>query len=253
MHMDTISIKIITENSCIRDDLLAQHGLSIFVDYMWKKYLFDCGQVIEWLTHNLDVMNIKTKELDWIIISHPHHDHCWSLPKFISLLHKQNIYITPDFETKKYTYKNFIEVKESIEIEKWLFLIWPLWNKKGYKEQSLVIDLWAKGLVIIVWCSHPWIEHIVAKAQETTWNKKIMGIVGWLHFVELKDNDIEKKINYLKSLQLDFIAPGHCTWFEAISKMKNTLWNRVKISGMWTLWVWSTIQCKPKLTFDVNR
>ena len=251
--MNTISIKIVVENSCIRDNLLAQHGLSVFVDYKWKKYLFDCGQIIEWLTYNLNAMNIKTKKIDWIIISHPHNDHCWSLPKLIPLLNKQNIYITPDFDTKKYAYKNFVQVKKSIEIEKKLFLIWPLWNKKNYKEQSLVIDLWSKWLVIIVWCSHPWIENIITKAQEVTWNKKIMGIIWWLHFVELKDIDIEKKIKYLKSLDLDFIAPGHCTWFDAINKIKKSLGDKIKISWMWTIWVWSTIQLNPKLKFDINR
>lgn len=251
--MNTISIKIIVENSCIRDNLLAQHGLSIFINYKWKKYLFDCGQVIEWLTHNLNIMNIKTKELDGIIISHPHNDHCWSLPKFISLLHNKNIYITPDFDTKKYIYKNFVQVKKPIEIEKNLFLIWPLSDKKNCQEQSLAIDTWKQGLIIITGCSHPWIENIVKKTQEFTGNKKIMGIIWWLHFIELKDKELDKKTKYLKSLKLSFIAPGHCTWYKAINKMKKMFWDKVKISWMWTLWVWSTIQIKPKLKFDVNR
>lgn len=251
--MKNISIQIIAENSCIRDNLLAQHGLSIFVDYTWKKYLFDCGQVIEWLIYNLDGMNIKIQELDGIIISHPHKDHCWSLPKMISLLKKQQIYITPDFDTKKYVYKNFVQVKESIEIEENLFVIWPIWSKKDCQEQSLVMNLWTKWLVLIVWCSHPWIENIVAKAQQITGNKKIMGILWWLHFIELKDKELDKKIKYLKSLKLEFIAPGHCTWYEAINKIKKIFWDKVKISWIWMLWVWSKIQIKPELKFDVNR
>lgn len=251
--MNTISIQIIAENTCIRDNILAQHGISMLIHYNWKKYLFDCGQIKEWLLYNMKSMNIDIKRIDWIIISHDHQDHCGSLPGIISKFKKQAIYITPDFQTKKYSYKNFVYIKKATEIEKNMFLIWPLSSKNNCQEQSIAIDLWKKWLVIIVGCSHPWIKNIVSAAQKTTGNKKIMWIIWGLHFIEMSNKEINKQITYLSSLKTQWIIPGHCTGSRAIEEMKKQLWNIVKTSLIGWIWAGSKIEITPKLNFDLNR
>jgi len=251
--MKRISIKVIIENSCIKENILAQHGLALLIEYNNKKYLFDCGHIIEWLLYNMKSMKININTIDGIIISHRDHDHCGSLKELTKKLKKQAIFVTPDFDIKKYTYKHFVQVDAPKEIAKNIFLIGPLSNNKKCQEQSIAINMGKKWLVLLVWCAHPWIEHIISSAQHITGNKKIMGIIGWLHLIEMKKQKLQKTIQYLTSLNIKFILPWHCTGNEATQEIKKHLGNIVKIGCTGWLWAWSIIQLAPKLNFDINR
>jgi metal-dependent hydrolase (beta-lactamase superfamily II) len=46
-------------------------------------------------------MNIDANELDTIIISHDHYDHCHALPEFIEKYHPNKIYVPSDFSSFK--------------------------------------------------------------------------------------------------------------------------------------------------------
>ena len=214
--MDTIKIKVIAENTCIKENILAQHGLSLLIEHKEGNYLFDCGHIIEWLLYNMKTMKIDIDKIQSIIISHPHYDHCWSLKELTKKLNKQPIYVTPNFDIKTYKYKRFVQIDTPKKITKDIFLIGPLVNNGKCQEQSIAIDMGKKWLVLLVWCSHPWIEYIISSAQQITGNKKIMGIIWGLHLIETKPKTLQKTIKHLESLKMKFIVPWHCTGIEAI-------------------------------------
>jgi len=54
--------------------LIAEHGLSFFVEYNNLRLLFDCGSGTSTL-HNAHRLGIDLKELDAVILSHSHYDH----------------------------------------------------------------------------------------------------------------------------------------------------------------------------------
>ena len=58
-----MQIKVLSANSVFRDQLLAEHGLALWIEYQGKKYLFDTGQGYV-LKHNADVLNIDFNNLD---------------------------------------------------------------------------------------------------------------------------------------------------------------------------------------------
>jgi len=239
---------VVIENTCLRHDVLAQHGVSFLISYYGKKYLFDCGQIFLWLEYNFDSLKLDANELEAVIISHDHYDHCNALSEFVSTFESKKIYVPDGFSS--FEHSKIVEVDKSFEIEKWLFLTWSLgWGE--VKEQSLVMDFGEKWIMIVVGCSHPGLKNIISKAQKITWNEKIMWLIGWFHLVESNVDEIQKTIDYLKTLDLWFIIPGHCTWIDAVQIMKEQLGDKIKTSLMWSIGVGNHIRFVPELKINL--
>lgn len=249
MQNNNSSITIVAENTCLMNNILAQHWVSFWIKYYWKNYLFDCAQIFEWLEYNFKELNLNPEKLDWIIISHDHYDHVHALPKFIEKYKTKKIYVPKDF--KSLENKNIIKVDNYWEIEKWFFLTWSMdwWNAK---EQSAILDFGKKWIMIIVWCSHPGIINIVENAIKITWNKKIMWIIWWLHLVESSYEEIMNIVEYLKKIDISFIIPGHCTWNDAVNILRKELPDRIKTSLMWSIWAWNSIEFMPEIKFHID-
>ena len=256
--MKNISVTTILENSCMMFKVLAQHWVSFLIKYWDSQYLFDCWQIFDWLNNNLEVFNINPKKLTWIIISHDHYDHCACLSECIKKFGRKNVIVPSDF--KRVSWKEIKKVSKPYEIEQWLWTTGSL-SWKWIKEQSLIIDLWKKWLVIIVWCSHPGIKNIVERAKIITKNNKILWIIWWLHLADFSQKTIDSTWNYLKSLNTKFICPWHCTWTKAIFTLQQLIPREIKVWVSGSIWVGNRVKISPNLKiesknyypFDVNK
>lgn len=69
-----IRITALMENTAGREALLAEHGLSLLVEYEDRRVLFDCGQSGGFLA-NAGNLGISLENLDAVVLSHSHYDH----------------------------------------------------------------------------------------------------------------------------------------------------------------------------------
>jgi len=144
-------------------------------------------------------LGIQPKEIQDIFISHYHFDHTGGLSMFLSINNKVTLWVPPSFD-KSANAKRIIKVNKPMKLYEGIYSTGEL---EGI-EQSLCIRT-KKGIVVIVGCSHPKIDHILQTASQFG---KIYGIIGGLH-----GNPPEPLEN------LDLICATHCTQYK--SKIKS--------------------------------
>ncbi len=273
MEKTPIVITVVSENTVYHHSLLAQHGQSLHIDYSGKAYLFDVAEVFEGFMYNLQQLSLSLDRINSIILSHNHLDHTGSLPKLLHLLHHQSLLLPPDmhllddsrykptyreihhqFMTKEATvtrilaYKHSTIIDASKQLAENFYITGPLGDTD--KEQSLVITIPGKGLVLLVGCAHPGLPAIIAKAREIANTEKIYGIIGGLHFKDMTPTQIAEQITYLKTTNVDFLVPSHCTGASAVTMLKEAFHEKIKTSWTGAVGAGAKITLWPELQFS---
>ncbi|WP_022940179.1 MBL fold metallo-hydrolase [Psychromonas hadalis] len=121
-----------------------------------------------------------------------------------------------------------IERKQPLELCSGPFYL----DKQADKEDLLLDDqsLWIntkQGIVIITGCCHAGIENTVTKIQKQSSTQQIHTILGGLHLHNARSERLQHSADFLQSLQLKQLYPGHCTGKEAQALLKERLGEKV--------------------------
>jgi 7,8-dihydropterin-6-yl-methyl-4-(beta-D-ribofuranosyl)aminobenzene 5'-phosphate synthase len=108
-------------------------------------------------------------------------------------------------------------------------------------DQSLVIRLREKGLVIITGCCHAGIINTVLQARKVTGVQKVHGILGGLHLTGSSAGPlIDSTIEELVKMDPKILVPMHCTGWEAVNRLSmvfpdafilNSVGTRITLNG----------------------
>lgn len=88
-------MKIVTlvENTACREDLAAEHGLSLYIEAAGRRILFDMGQGSAF-AENAEKLGIDLGKVDLAILSHGHYDHGGGLKTFLRINGKAPVYLS---------------------------------------------------------------------------------------------------------------------------------------------------------------
>ena len=75
-----------------RDDLKAEHGLSLFVEWQDHTLLFDTGASGAFLP-NARFLGVDVCRAEWVVISHHHYDHGGGLPALMASCSRATVYL----------------------------------------------------------------------------------------------------------------------------------------------------------------
>ena len=89
-------------------------------------------------------------------------------------------------------------------------------------DQSLVIDVEDKGLIVVAGCAHAGIINTLRYAKKLTGKNRIHAVMGGFHLWSAENNRIQATVDELEKLDLKFVAPCHCTGKKAIKKIAET-------------------------------
>jgi len=189
-----MKVTIIYDNETLREDLKADWGFSSLVETKGRKILFDAGANGKILLSNMQKLGINPKQIQDVFISHAHFDHTGGLSSFLNQNRDVTVWIPPSFRGLKDA-KKIVAVKNPMKLYDGIYSTGEL---DGI-EQSLCVET-KEGIVIIVGCSHPRMEHILKVASQFG---RVYGIIGGLHGT---------KPSSLKDLTM--ICPVHCTQYK---------------------------------------
>ena len=87
-------MKIVTlvENTSQSEDLLPEHGLSLYIETLDRKILFDTGASGSF-ANNAQKLGIDLAQVDLVILSHGHDDHTGGLTRFFELNDHAPVYL----------------------------------------------------------------------------------------------------------------------------------------------------------------
>jgi len=85
-------------------------------------------------------------------------------------------------------------------------------------DQSIVINLKGKGLVVLTGCAHSGVVNTVNYAKEISGVGRVHAILGGFHLGRAKDEEIQRTIDAVKEMNPALVVPSHCTGFKAISQ-----------------------------------
>lgn len=97
-----IRITTLSENTANQGNILAEWGLSILVEAYGLKVLVDTGRSFS-AVHNAGTMGIDLSTIDYIVISHGHHDHTGGLRDVLRVKGEVEVIAHPDIWSAKYS------------------------------------------------------------------------------------------------------------------------------------------------------
>jgi len=245
-------------------------GYAALVEYGGKRILFDTGNNPDVLEQNAKAKRVDLSKLDFVVMSHRHGDHMGGLSYLLRVNPSVKIYAPkggfgvygadlpstfyrkdPALPPEQRYYDgappevmrfgsawpgaNFELVEKNAEITPDIHLIALVSDKPGtleLRELSLAINT-PDGMVIVVGCSHPGVDRIIAAAA--TINPHIHLIAGGFHLVVTSDAEIEKVVAILHdTYKVEYVAPGHCTGEPAFTALKKAFGERYLYAGLGT-------------------
>ena len=216
-------IIIVYDNNPFDSRLKTAWGFSCLVRLPQKTILFDTGGDSSTLLYNMSQLQIDPKEVDVVVLSHIHGDHVGGLGGFLEQNSDVTVYLPKSFPR---SFKDKVKslkakVEEIYEVRELLPGIYTTGELgDGIKEQSLIITT-GKGLVIITGCAHPGVVDIIRRAKEIVPDNKVYLVVGGYHLSGVSSSRLESIIDSFRQLDVEKVAPCHCSGDETRRRFKH--------------------------------
>jgi 7,8-dihydropterin-6-yl-methyl-4-(beta-D-ribofuranosyl)aminobenzene 5'-phosphate synthase len=98
-------ITVLVENTMGGQGLLAEHGLSFWIELDSRRILFDTGQS-DILLKSAQVLGTDLSRVDAIVLSHGHYDHVGRLRRILEIAPAAPVYLHPLALELKYACRN---------------------------------------------------------------------------------------------------------------------------------------------------
>ena len=249
-------MRIVTliENLVYEQGLVAEQGLSIYIETDDRKILFDTGQSGLFL-QNAQKLGVEIVDIDYLILSHGHYDHTGGLYPFLEKNNKARVFAKNDIFTPKYhgnnrfigTLRNeelfkdrLIYVDTPTEIADGVFIMpdiiihnsFDTHFKGMYKkvdgiftpdefcDELFMVLKQNNKINVITACSHRGITNITNAAVEF-FRLPVNLVLGGFHTKNCRKEQLAQIVIHMNRLSPGCIAVCHCTGAEQFAYLKS--------------------------------
>ena len=247
-------------------------GYAALVEFEGKRVLFDTGNNAPMFESNIKRLHVDLSNIDLVVLSHRHGDHTSGLGYILSVNPNVPVYIPSDETFMQSTPAEFLApsakdtslpakmryfggapptpppahgtawpaarfhvVTKLTDITPHIHLVSTLSNTPGYRDMreiSLILDT-PQGPIVIVGCSHPGIEAILANVTAQTHTSSIFELVGGLHLVVSTPSQIDDTVSaLLDTYHVQRTALGHCTGEKTFAILQKRLGENYRYAGV---------------------
>lgn len=249
-----MKIHTLIENTSCREDLVAEHGLSLFVETANHRILFDTGKTGAF-ADNAEKMGVDLRTVDMVILSHGHYDHGGGLLRFLEINKTAPVYLS------RYAFRNcyssgnnigldprlkdcnrLIPVADRLELDAGITLFSCNEQERPYPadtfgqtiledgvhrpddyrhEQYLLVEEAGKKL-LFSGCSHKGVQNILHWLHPDIF-------IGGFHFIKMDpfSEELRDAAKHLASYDTRYYT-GHCTGVEQFRSLQKLLGSRLQ-------------------------
>ena len=103
-------------------------------------------------------------------------------------------------------------------------------------DQALFFDT-TEGLVVLLGCGHAGVVNTLEYIRQLTGGRPIHTILGGLHLLKASSERMETTIGAFRRLDIQRLAPGHCTGLPALAQLWNAFPGRCSSWAVGASWV----------------
>ncbi len=262
-----IKITILVENRVTRANLIAEQGLSLYIETPEGNFLFDTGQSDVFL-RNAEQLGIDLKNIKAIILSHGHYDHTNGLYYYLKKFGEAHVICHYNLFHKKYKLVNgqrmFIGISHEEDELKRLGARFEYVNNPHHLTKDIIISgeinrltdfenvfenyeervlesyipdelhddmalylKTEKGLIVLMGCGHAGTINTIKQGLRLTNLKDIYAVMGGMHLAQAPEERIHKTVHGLQEINPRYIVPLHCTGFRMMNQLFNEFGERV--------------------------
>jgi len=203
----------IYDNRSLYPHLASRWGFACLVG---DDLLFDTGGDGHTLLSNMAKMGIDPSRIGTVVLSHAHGDHTGGLGSLLGTGVRPTVYVPRSFPSRfkadVRSLTRLVEVHEPLEIRPGVHTTGEV--GRGLVEQALAVET-EKGLVVITGCAHPGVVEMVRHARQIG-EGEVYLVLGGFHLGGVSGRRVERIIADFRRLDVQKVAPCHCTGDRAI-------------------------------------
>lgn len=221
---DAVVITTIMDNYVVNPDLKSRWGFSAAVVTPAGSTLFDTGPDGEALLANMKQLGLEPRQFRSVVISHDDDDHTRGLEALLRADPAAEVFLARQApygaSWAKAAGAKYHNVKEPEEVAKGVRTTGPI-DDLSQQEHALIIDT-KDGLIVMTGCAHPGIVPILEKVQSLNPGKRIALVMGGFHLFQKSDAKVDTVVQEFRRLNVEKVAPSHCSGDYARKRFKET-------------------------------
>jgi 7,8-dihydropterin-6-yl-methyl-4-(beta-D-ribofuranosyl)aminobenzene 5'-phosphate synthase len=208
---DAVMITVVYDNVAYDPRLRTAWGFACLVEAGEKTILFDTGGDGTILLKNMGMLGVDPQRIEVVVLSHIHGDHTGGLEGLLGTDVRPTVYLPrsfpSDFKSRVRTKTDVVEVAGAAKIAEGVYTTGEMGS--GIIEQALVVQT-SRGLVVVTGCAHPGIAEMMARAAEIG-GDEVYVVLGGFHLGGASQARVEEIIAEFRRLDVETVAPSHCT------------------------------------------